>query len=367
LIVFVKSNPVFSDPRVEKEVQSLITYGFKVVVLAWDRDGVFRSLQLSDGKTILRLRLRAPYEKLAIGAYYPLFWFWIFTKLFRIRPQIVHACDLDSMPPALLYRLFDRRVRVIFDCFDNYALLFQAKNKMLSGIIRSIELLAASMADALITVSKERLWLFNGAKLKQTEVVMNCPVDNPSATARFRTAKTRSSFRIVYAGSISPGRGLTQLLEAIREIDDVEFLVAGRAANKSILDCLLNSPKVKYVGELRFDDSLALESTADLIPLLYDMAVPINNTATPNKLFEAMMLGVPIITNLPHIIQEVGCGLNVDYNDVVGIRQAISYLKNNSEARRKMGLEGRQAFLHKYNWFSMEKRLVNVYNKMLVG
>lgn len=364
--MFVKSNPVFSDPRVEKEVQSLTNNGFRVVVLAWDREGIFRSLESSDRKTILRFRFRAPYEKLAIVAYYPFFWLWVFLKMLWIRPQIVHACDLDSMPPALFYRLLNRKVKIIFDCFDSYALLVQAKNKMLSGMVRSIELLAASMADALIAVSDERLWLFHGAKLKQTEIVMNCPMDSHLTPASFKIVKTGKVFRIVYAGSIAAGRGLMQLLEAIREIRDIEFFVAGRAVNKSLLDCLVSCPRVKYVGELSFDEALALEGTADLIPVLYDPAVPINNTATPNKLFEAMMLGVPIITNLPHVVQEIGCGLNVSYNDVVGIRRAISTLKTNSEARHKMGVKGRHAFLQKYNWFSMEKRLINVYNRMLV-
>lgn len=47
-----------------------------------------------------------------------------------------------------------------------------------------------------------------------------------------------------------------------------------------------------------------LERSADVIPLLYDLSLPINKVASPNKLFEAMMFGVPIVTNLRDVLPE---------------------------------------------------------------
>jgi len=365
LIVFIRSNPVASDPRVEKEVRSLTAHGFRIMVLAWDREGSFNNLEFSDNRVICRLRFRAPYGKLVVVAYYPIFWLWVLFKLIRRRPEIVHACDLDSIFPALLYRLLKRDVKVVFDVFDSYGLLVEARSKVLGNMVRSIELLVASRSDAFITVSKERLEFFKGAKLGLTEIVMNCPPSEYSTLYCTKTRKTARAFRIVYAGIIASDRGLIELADATKDISDVEFLVAGRIIDSKVLDRLVNFPHVKYVGQLKFDESLTLEKNTDVIPVLYDPRVPINKTATPNKLFEAMMLGVPIITNLPGILEEVQCGINVCYGDIARIRNAILYLKEHPKVRREMGLKGRLAFEQKYNWSIMEKKLIDLYDHLL--
>lgn len=345
-------------------MRSLTTHGFRIMVLAWDREGSFKSLEFSENRVICRLRLRAPYGKLVVIAYYPMFWLWVLFKLIRRRPEIVHACDLDSMFPALLYRLLKRDVKVVFDVFDNYGLLVEAKSKVLGNMVRSIELFVASRSDAFITVSRERLALFNGAKLRLTEILTNCPPLDCGFPCCTQTEKTARVFRVVYAGIIASDRGLVEFAEAIKHVSDVEFVVAGRVIDSKVLDCLARFPCVQYVGQLKFDESLMLERSADVIPVLYDPHVPINKTAAPNKLYEAMMLGVPIITNLTGPLQEVRCGIGVCYGDIAGIRNAILYLKENPNVRREMGLKGRLAFEQTRNWASMEKRLLRLYNKL---
>lgn len=367
MIVFIRSNPVVSDPRVEKEVRSLTDHGFKVTVLAWDREGGVSDFESFGNKIICRLRLRAPYQKLVIIAYYPFFWLWILSRLIRIHPKIVHACDLDSMLPALVYRLLKRDAKVIFDVFDSYGLLVQARNKVLGSIVRCIELLVASRSDAFITVSQERLDLFHGIKLRLVEIVMNCPPLNGGLPYYTQTEEHAQVFRIVYAGIITSDRGLIELAKAIKDLSNVEFVVAGRVIDSKILNRLVHFPNVKYVGQLRFHESLMLERSANVIPLLYDLSVPINKTATPNKLFEAMMLGVPIITNLTHILREVPCGISVCYGDIDEIRNAILYLKEHPSVRHKLGLKGRLAFEQKYNWLSMEKKLLRLYRQLVIS
>ena len=36
-VLFIRTNPVMPDSRVEKEVSALVAHGFEVSVLAWDR------------------------------------------------------------------------------------------------------------------------------------------------------------------------------------------------------------------------------------------------------------------------------------------------------------------------------------------
>ena len=64
-------------------------------------------------------------------------------------------------------------------------------------------------------------------------------------------------------------------------------------------------------------DALGLEARSDAIVALYDPLVLWNNITLPNKLFEAMMCGVPIITNIAtEIVNETQCGIIVDYDNI---------------------------------------------------
>ena len=364
MIVFIRSNPIAPDPRVEKEVQSLTTNGFKVTILAWDREKAFNKLESCGNKTIWRLRFRAPYRNLVIAAYYPIFWLWVLSKLLKIRPIVIHACDVDSIFPALLYRLLKHEAKVVFDMFDVYALLLRSKSKVLSNFVFCLELFAASKSNAFITVSTKRLALFESAKPKLVEVVMNCPSFMPRSRL-LSQSMDKTKFRMVYAGAISPGRGLLQLCEASKDIDDLELVVAGRVMDRKTLDKINQFSHTKYVGQLKYDAALKLQASADLIPALYDPTVALYRVASPNKIFEAMMLGIPVITNLVDIIEETKCGVKVNYHDVKGITQTILYIKEHPKVRLKLGLNGKRAFELKFNWSQMENKLLKLYYTLM--
>ena len=86
----------------------------------------------------------------------------------------------------------------------------------------------------------------------------------------------------------------------------------------------------------------------------------------PNKIFKAMALGIPCITNLePELIHECDCGLAVDYHDEESIRAAIISLRDNEFLRGRLGKNGQAAFLQTYNWSNMEERLLGTYNNLL--
>lgn len=362
--MFIRSNSVALDPRVEKEVWSLATHGFKLTILAWDREGKFSKFESHDDKKIYRLRLRAPYGKPVIAAYYPLFWIWILLKLLRIRPKIVHSCDLDSVFPALLYRLLMRKAKVIFDVFDSYALLVRPTSKILSKMFMCLELLAASRSDAFVTVSNKQLAIFEAAKLKRIEIIMNVPLVMPRLKILEQGTKQKK-FRIVYAGSISEDRGLVQLSEATKDIDDLELIIAGIVINRNTLVKIKQFSHIHYVGQLKYEQALQLQASADLILALYDPNVAINRIAMPNKVFEAMMLGVPIITNLTDIIKETKCGVVVNYYDTDAIKQAVLYVQEHPEIKLQLGLNGKRAFEQKFNWSHMERKLLKLYDDLI--
>ena len=80
----------------------------------------------------------------------------------------------------------------------------------------------------------------------------------------------------------------------------------------------------------------------------------------PNKVFEAMMCGIPLVTNIAaDIVNEIGFGIIVKYDNIKEIKNAIITLRDNNTLRLRLGLNGRKAYLEKYNWSTMDMNYSN--------
>lgn len=91
--------------------------------------------------------------------------------------------------------------------------------------------------------------------------------------------------------------------------------------------------------------------------------------ALPVKMFEYMAAGIPVIaSDIPlwkQIIDENQCGVCVNPFDSKEIAQAINSLVENPENAEKMGYNGQQAVLQKYNWSIEEQKLITLYRKLI--
>lgn len=112
-----------------------------------------------------------------------------------------------------------------------------------------------------------------------------------------------------------------------------------------------------------------LETSCDVMIALCDVCLqPIYNLGMANKILEAMMCGLPVITNIAQeFIHNTSCGIVVEYGNVNQIKQAIVSLKENPQLRKSLGENGRKAFLQKYNWTNMEEKLYTIYEDLLIA
>jgi glycosyltransferase involved in cell wall biosynthesis len=285
---------------------------------------------------------------------------WVFFQLIKHRPKIVHSCDLDTIPPAYLYKWIFRK-KLIFDVFDKYAMGYvNPKHSLLYSIIESIEEFYAKKADVLITVWLKLLNTFKN-KPKVCSIIMNCPED-----IVVNRMTNNNILKLVYTGNIVRNRGLEVITKAIKELNGIEFVFSGISIDKILLADLLKNNNVSYMGLLSQEDALKLEGQADVIIVLYNPHIPINNFAMPNKFLLAMMFGVPTITNLgKEIIEEINCGILVDYDNIDQIKKAVVKLRDDKDYRNRLGMNGRDAFVQKYNWNIMEKELYEIYDKLI--
>lgn len=95
---------------------------------------------------------------------------------------------------------------------------------------------------------------------------------------------------------------------------------------------------------------------------------PSHIDAQPNKMFEYMSAGVPVIgSNFPlwkEIIEGNQCGLCVDPLDPKAIAEAIDYLVLHPAEAEQMGRNGQKAVQEKYNWFIEEQKLLYFYRSL---
>jgi glycosyltransferase involved in cell wall biosynthesis len=333
-------------------------------VLGWNREG--GSKKKFDNSIDLKLfNLKAPFGKPSLVAYFPLYWIWTLSQLFMYRPKVVHACDLDSTIPCYIYKVIFRK-KLVFDVCDRYAMGYiPPKFRTLYLLVNSLEELIAKKADTLINVSEKLLETFR-RRPKHCAIIMNCAEDH--AIQRDESKDNDDVLTLVYTGIITRNRGLEEITAVIKDLDGVEFVIAGKVIDKELQNQISQTPNVKYKGLLQHSDALSLQACSDVTLALYDLKDPISNFSMGNKLFEAMMLGIPIITNVSsELINEVGCGIMVDYNDKNQIKDAVVCLRDNRELRTRLGNNGRKAFLRKYNWKIMEEELYKIYGNLLLS
>lgn len=98
--------------------------------------------------------------------------------------------------------------------------------------------------------------------------------------------------------------------------------------------------------------------------------LPNHTRAQPNKLFEYMMAGLPmIVSDFPlwrQIVIDNGCGIGVNPNDPSSIAGALRQMRRLSPDQRKaMGQRGQELVYDQYNWEAQAKILLAVYEKLI--
>jgi glycosyltransferase involved in cell wall biosynthesis len=372
-VLFCRSNPIDPDPRVEKEARALLNAGYQVEVIAWDRTGELPRTESKDNFTIHRLAIPAEYAR-GMGNLPALIrWEWgLLGWLLRYGQEfdVLHACDFDTVLPALICRWLYRK-KLVYDIFDFYADHLRKTPEWIKSLIRWADLRAASRADAVILVDEARKPQILGVRIKRLRVIYNTPEDTtPEITDA--TNQITTGLRIVYVGLLQFERGLLELLTVLEEHPEWELDLAGFGGDsQSILARAEILPNVTWHGRIPYQKTLQLTASADVSFATYDPEIPNHRYASPNKIFEAMMLGIPIIaargTNMDRIALENECGLVVEYGDLVDLENALQKLADDPDLRKRLGENGRAAYENEYSWEIMAERLTSLYQHLLRG
>jgi glycosyltransferase involved in cell wall biosynthesis len=113
---------------------------------------------------------------------------------------------------------------------------------------------------------------------------------------------------------------------------------------------------------------MRLSDAADVLFATYDPAIQNHKYSSPNKIFEAMMLGKPVIvaagTNMDRIIETQDCGCVVPYGDVASLEKTMQTLADDPALLQTLGNNARKAYEAHYAWTIMQQRLLTLYHEV---
>jgi len=367
-VLFCRSNPVAPDPRVEKEARALVEAGYEVQVIAWDRSAKLPSPEAPHGFQIHRLPIRAEFGHGLGNLPALLRWqFGLAAWLLRHRTSydIIHACDFDTILPALLGKLFFRK-KVIYDIFDFYADHLRATPLIIRSLIRGLDLFIIGLADATILVDESRRAQISGARPRRLVFIYNSPQEVELDVGQ---KDDSSSFRIVYVGLLQVERGLLELLDLVGRHPEWRLDIAGFGGDEEkIYSRVKDLPNATWHGRIPYEEALRLSRCADAFIATYDPSIPNHRYSSPNKIFEAMMLAKPVVvaknTNMDRIVEKCECGLVVEYGNLVALDQALTMLANDRALQTRLGENGRKAYKMYYSWKRMQERLRALYHEL---
>lgn len=367
-VLFCRSNPIAPDPRVEKEAAALLQGGYAVSVIGWDRSAALPASERRDGLHIERISIQAPYAAGMMNLPNLLRWeYLLLSWLWRHRSEydLIHACDFDTILPALWAKKFWGK-RVVYDIFDFYADHLRRTPKMVKALIRASDIAAIGKADALILCDDARLEQILGAKPRRTAIIYNTPMDASMGKDETALSSPAGKLRLGYVGLIQVERGLFDILALLRERAEWSLVLAGFGGDEErVVAAAAAMPNVTWRGRVPYETALEIDRSADVLFALYDPAIPNHRYSSANKLFEAMMLGKPVLvaenSNMDRIVAKYDCGLVVPYGDRKAIEDALARLAGDPELRSRLGRNGRSAYETSYSWAVMAERLVMLY------
>lgn len=231
------------------------------------------------------------------------------------------------------------------------------KNKLIINMLELLELFAYRKAERIValTDSFKKYMVEKGISPNKIEVIKNgvdlslfkeLPRDNFVADELGLNGK----FVVSYFGTLGMAHGLETVLKAAKQIEqerNILFILAGDGAEREKLLALKNHLKLKNVmmlGQVAREKIPYLLASSDSC-VVHLKKNDLFKTVIPSKIFEAMAMRRPIILGVDgeskKIIEEAGCGLCFEPENVQQFAQAVVKLFRNPRLTKSLGFNGR--------------------------
>lgn len=301
-------------------------------------------------------------------------------ELARLRPDVVHAHDLDTLYAAVTYARWSG-AKVVYDAHE----LERHRNAEWTAarhlIIDSLEKFGIRRADAVITVSEGIAdWYAREYGTARPSVVLNSPplsaavvAGDPTEDLRGQLGLPADARVVAYVGKVTRGRGVETLVGALEHLGpDYHLVVLGpRESYDAQIERLATTAGVRE--RLHLLPPVPSATVPRTIATADVSATPIENVclsydlALPNKLFDSLYAGVPVVvsdlTEMAAFVREHEIGEVRRQGDATDFASGIAAVV----AQRPKGLadaDRLRALREAVSWETQAARLREVYARL---
>lgn len=235
------------------------------------------------------------------------------------------------------------------------------RNKWVIGWLRFLERFLYRHSDRIFAVAaemKEYLIKFEvpADKIDLIPLGANAPLFHQSRQeTRAQYGWKDDQIVAVYVGAHGPANALETMIRAAANLGEdsrIQLVLFGDGSDKPRLKGLAGE---LGLHNLKLENPVPPERVPDILRAADIGVASLKNTETfktvrPNKLYEYMAVGLPIICCIDgeakRLIQETGSGTTVTPEDDLGLAEALKRLASNPALRRELSANG-QAFFEK--------------------
>lgn len=356
------SHPLYSSRILMKQCKSLAQAEFKVnLVVQHEREEVLEGVKIcalaKTSKRWVRLLVRS---------------YQAYRKALKIPSDIYHIHDPELLIYAWLLKVKGKRV--VYDVHEDYTSTLSSK-PWLPGVLRHkiadafgrFELFVSKKLDLLVCATPHIANKFI-PHLQHVITVRNfVNLDEFFETGQ---ASEQSENAVCYVGNISKARGIEEIVAAL-PLTKANLYLAGEVHSDMLSQKLKALPgwqQVTALGHIPREKAFELMRGC-VVGLIMFHPIANHTNALPNKMFEYMAAGIPIImSNFPDwekMVKQYQCGMCVDPLNPEAIAVAINWFIEHPKEAKQLGKNGRKAVEQHYNWQAEKGILISGYENIM--
>lgn len=347
--ILIGYSAAFNTPRLLNQAKILKSTGYEIHIAYWER-GVITEFNQNKKFELQNLGYRVHEIKTIKTGYGKGFSSLVgrLQYVFGLKSLIdsqkyhsIHLIDFDSAVSLLLSnRNKKNKPILIYDIADFIQSFDSYTPWVVKYLMTSLEKKIFKKAKSIILPDKNRLSQLPDNFHNKTIIIQNTPISIEYSTKKFNVPD--NGINLIYYGGFSNDRGINELLISAECYPDINFHFAGWGQLGELISLKAKEqPNIYFHGNLDYNEIFDLVSLMDLIYIFYNPEFAHNKVASPNKLFEALYLNIPLLvaknTSIDEFVEKYNIGFISNYNES-DLKQVIKNIDESLIMKKKKNI-----------------------------